>query len=417
MAHAQLLLVLLATLVTASRATVATNDNVTAVFRVNALPLSTSPSICYQTLLNNGIEKFEIASRRPPDAARLHLTELACLRNVRVLIDGLPSSASGAALPANYRTVANIKVKFSTLGRTSFDDNAGSCGQGRSRLTFTVPAGQAFTVVVENYPLADRTGPVNVWCARHQRDIHRIDLRLRPCVDYSPSSSPYSLSLISTVATTDNVTAVFRVNALPLSPSTSICYQTLLNNELACLRNVSVLIDGLPSSASGVALPANYRTVANIKVKFSTLLRPHVVKAQQRLRSPYISCVTRCQLHCCLAAGSCSHPQMIDVGTGNSVWVPNVSTCSTSSSWSCDSGGDYTYQLAAAAFNRTITVTTCVDNVGAWDTYLFAFPTQGSSCPFCPVRHWLGGGCLKAVGVVCLSQCQSGHDMQQLQAH
>ncbi|GFH29295.1 hypothetical protein HaLaN_27931, partial [Haematococcus lacustris] len=77
----------------------------------------------------------------------------------------------------------------------------------------------------------------------------------------------------ATVATTDNVTAVFRVNALPLSPSTSICYQTLLNNELACLRNVSVLIDGLPSSASGVALPANYRTVANIKVKFSTLVR------------------------------------------------------------------------------------------------------------------------------------------------
>ncbi|GFH17551.1 pherophorin, partial [Haematococcus lacustris] len=102
------------------------------------------------------------------------------------------------------------------------------------------------------------------------------------CVDYSPSSSPYSLSLISTVATADNVTAVFRVNALPLFPSPSICYQTLLNNgiekieiasQLACLRNVRVLIDGLPSSASGVALPANYRTVANIKVKFSTLVR------------------------------------------------------------------------------------------------------------------------------------------------
>ncbi|GFH17552.1 pherophorin [Haematococcus lacustris] len=102
------------------------------------------------------------------------------------------------------------------------------------------------------------------------------------CVDYSPSSSPYSLSLVSTVATTDNVTAVFRVNALPLSPSPSICYQTLLNNgiekievasQLACLRNVRVLIDGLPSSASGVALPANYRTVANIKVKFSSLVR------------------------------------------------------------------------------------------------------------------------------------------------
>ncbi|KAL6754160.1 hypothetical protein V8C86DRAFT_380228 [Haematococcus lacustris] len=102
------------------------------------------------------------------------------------------------------------------------------------------------------------------------------------CVDYSPSSSPYSLSLMSTVATADNVTAVFSVDALPVSPSPSICYQTLLNSgvekieiasQLACLRNVRVLIDGLPSSASGVALPANFRTVANIKVEFSNLVR------------------------------------------------------------------------------------------------------------------------------------------------
>ncbi|KAJ9505890.1 hypothetical protein QJQ45_017239 [Haematococcus lacustris] len=235
------------------------------------------------------------------------------------------------------------------------------------------------------------------------------------CVDYSPSSSPYSLSLVSSVATADNVTAVFRVNALPISPSPSICYQTLLINgiekieiasQLACLRNVRVLIDGLPSSASGVALPANFRTVANIKVKFSTLVRssgttitiigsgacsswPALFGGQPQGSFIYSVCFTKCPLHCCLAAGSCSNPQIIDVGLGNSVWVPNVTTCNSANTHECRffaTGADYTYQLAAAAVDRLITVSTCVDNVAAYDTILLAFPSQTSLCPDCPVR-------------------------------
>ncbi|GFH06225.1 hypothetical protein HaLaN_00821 [Haematococcus lacustris] len=112
--------------------------------------------------------------------------------------------------------------------------------------------------------------------------------------------------------------------------------------------------------------------------------RTHVVKSQQRLCSLCISCIIRCLLHCCLVAGFCSDPQIIDVGTGSSVFVPNVSTCNTASSWSCLGSNDYTYQLAAAAVDRLITVSTCVDNVAAYDTVLIAFPTQGSSCPTCP---------------------------------
>ncbi|KAJ9534915.1 hypothetical protein QJQ45_029596, partial [Haematococcus lacustris] len=446
--------------------TVATTDNVTAVFRVNALPLSPSPSICYQTLLNNGIEKIEVAS------------QLACLRNVRVLIDGLPSSASGVALPANYRTVANIKVKFSSLAGAVFDDDGGPCVGLRSQLTITALAGQAYTVVVEGW--ASRADGFNaeklvtLWqpysstpstpgssqhiittlatwdtvcevclhpkwarqrlmlnaahdqalqqlstkhavmqCAHHAKKSQcnskemqhhaaswtpGMQVRATGSKDYSPSSSPYSLSLISTVATADNVTAVFRVNALPLFPSPSICYQTLLNNGIEKIEIAS-------------------RTA-------TTLLPVHQLS----------------QLHCCLAAGSCSNPQVINVGIGNTVWAPDVTTCTPDavSSWSCRAAKDYTYQLAAASFDRRITVSTCVRNVVPWDTFLFAFPMQGSSCPTCPVRHWLGGVAswlwvtvmvarrlggvhIKAVGVgegVCRSHChQSGHIRQQLQAH
>ncbi|KAL6751489.1 hypothetical protein V8C86DRAFT_3142105, partial [Haematococcus lacustris] len=96
------------------------------------------------------------------------------------------------------------------------------------------------------------------------------------------------------------------------------------------------------------------------------------------------------------ASGICSDPQLIDVGTGTSVWVPSVSTCNTPSSWSCRGAKDYTYQLAAASIDRTITVSTCVDDVAAWDTVLYAFPTQGSSCPTCPagaVADDDGGSC------------------------
>ncbi|KAJ9534703.1 hypothetical protein QJQ45_013054 [Haematococcus lacustris] len=190
MAYAQLLLVVLVTLVTTSRAafpwcscvdyspssspyflslisTVATADNVTAVFRVDALPVPPSPSICYQTLLNNGIEKIEIAS------------QLACLRNARVLIDGLPSSASGVALPANFRTVANIKIKFPTLAVFERDDDSGFCGDGqangryRSRLTFTALAGQAFTVVVEGFP-TDVFGPMVLQAQQMQMEVLEV---------------------------------------------------------------------------------------------------------------------------------------------------------------------------------------------------------------------------------------------------
>ncbi|KAJ9535002.1 hypothetical protein QJQ45_029711, partial [Haematococcus lacustris] len=119
--------------------------------------------------------------------------------------------------------------------------------------------------------------------------------------------------------------------------------------------------------------------------------RTHVVKSQQRHCSLCNSCIIRCLLHCCLVAGFCNDPQIIDVGTGSRTFVPNLSTCNTTSSWACRRANDYTYQLAAAAVDRLITVSTCVDNVTAWDTVLFAFPTQGSSCFTCPVRHWLGG--------------------------
>ncbi|KAL6747641.1 hypothetical protein V8C86DRAFT_3033588, partial [Haematococcus lacustris] len=239
------------------------------------------------------------------------------------------------------------------------------------------------------------------------------------CVDYSPSSSPYSLSL------------------------------TLLNNgiekieiasQLACLRNVRVLIDGLPSPASGVALPANFRTVANIKVKFSSLVRssgttitiigsgacsswPALFGGQPQGSFIYSVFNWGTGVRCCPigapppspppspappppspspfppasgASGSCSNPQIIDVGTGSSVFVPSVSTCGTGNSWSCRKSNDYTYQLSAASVDRLITITTCVNNVGAWDTYLFAFPTQGSSCPTCPagaVEDDDGGPC------------------------
>ncbi|GFH06224.1 hypothetical protein HaLaN_00820, partial [Haematococcus lacustris] len=68
-------------------------------------------------------------------------------------------------------------------------------------------------------------------------------------------------------------------------------------------------------------------------------------------------------------------------------FVPSVSTCNTTSSQFCQAttGADYTYQLAAAAFNRTITVTTCVNGVAAYDTVILAFATQGTSCPNCPL--------------------------------
>ncbi|GFH14545.1 hypothetical protein HaLaN_10622 [Haematococcus lacustris] len=83
---------------------------------------------------------------------------------------------------------------------------------------------------------------------------------------------------------------------------------------------------------------------------------------------------------------SCSDPQTIDVGLGNSVWVPNVTTCNTASTQICiqfTTGADYTYQLAAADVDRDITISPFVGGVAVWDLIFIVFPTQGSSCPDC----------------------------------
>ncbi|KAJ9525549.1 hypothetical protein QJQ45_003094 [Haematococcus lacustris] len=97
------------------------------------------------------------------------------------------------------------------------------------------------------------------------------------CSDYAIGSSPYSLSLFSTTTSATNITATFVVNALDTPARPSTCFNILQDNgvekielasSISCLRNVRVLINGLPSSASGIDMPANFRTKANVKAKF-----------------------------------------------------------------------------------------------------------------------------------------------------
>ncbi|KAL6747649.1 hypothetical protein V8C86DRAFT_3033591 [Haematococcus lacustris] len=372
MAHAQLLLVLLATLVAASRAafpwcscvdyspssspyslslisTVATTDNVTAVFRVNALPLSSSPSICYQTLLNNGIEKIEIAS------------QLACLRNVRVLIDGLPSSASGATLPANYRTVANIKVKFSTLVRSSGTIitiiGSGACSSWPA-LFGGRPLG-SFIYAVFNWG----TGASASYSSPSGRACTSWSCRVANDYTYQLAAADVDRDITITTCV-DGVDAwdTF-LFAFPTQGSSCPTCPVAVSDDNGgpCgQRRSQLTITALAGQAYTVVVEG-----------FSTRIPGFTDDVSAR---------------------SCSNPQIIDVGIGSGSVIPSVSTCNTTSSQFCQgtTGADYTYQLAAAAFNRTITVTTCVNGVAAYDTVILAFATQGTSCPNCPLGRTFG---------------------------
>ncbi|GFH31528.1 hypothetical protein HaLaN_30590, partial [Haematococcus lacustris] len=51
--------------------------------------------------------------------------------------------------------------------------------------------------------------------------------------------------------------------------------------------------------------------------------------------------------------------------------------------WSCRDSPDFLYLLPSSSTARNITVDTCVDDVAAWDTFLFVIPVQPNTCFQC----------------------------------
>ncbi|KAJ9530340.1 hypothetical protein QJQ45_000687 [Haematococcus lacustris] len=103
------------------------------------------------------------------------------------------------------------------------------------------------------------------------------------CNDYAPASSPWAVRLEGTSNTTAALSATFVIeSAAPLSVAPSQCRSILtqriekieLQSSYSCLGVVYVYINGMASPASGASVPANSRSVANIKVKFNPTLAP-----------------------------------------------------------------------------------------------------------------------------------------------
>ncbi|KAL6749321.1 hypothetical protein V8C86DRAFT_1019288 [Haematococcus lacustris] len=82
--------------------------------------------------------------------------------------------------------------------------------------------------------------------------------------------------------------------------------------------------------------------------------------------------------------GHCSNASWWSFGAGTGMVInPGVSTCSYTSSSACRPARDYVYGFDAYHINRTVTVSTCVDGVGAWDTVLYVLTWSEDVC-YCP---------------------------------
>ncbi|KAL6744707.1 hypothetical protein V8C86DRAFT_2447463, partial [Haematococcus lacustris] len=341
------------------------------------------------------------------------------------------------------------------LAGAVFDDEGGPCGQRRSQLTITALAGRAYTVVVEGWAIrADRDDPVGqdpvvrcqdpegqnpvVWCqdpvgqdpvVRCQDPVGQDPVvRCQDPVGQDPvvwCQDPVGQDPVvrcQDPVGQDPVDPVVRCQDPVVRCQDPVGQDPVVRCQDPVGQNPVVRCqDPVVRCQDPVGRDPVVRCQDPLGQDLEVWCQDPVVWCQDpvgqnpvvRCQDPVVRCqdpVVRCQdpvsqdpvVWCQdpVSARSCSNPQIIDVGTGSSVFVPNVSTCNTTSSQLCQNittGADYTYQLAAAAFNRTITVTTCFTGAAAYDTVILAFATPGTSCPNCPLGRTSfddnGGSC------------------------
>ncbi|KAL6747227.1 hypothetical protein V8C86DRAFT_2915542 [Haematococcus lacustris] len=85
-------------------------------------------------------------------------------------------------------------------------------------------------------------------------------------------------------------------------------------------------------------------------------------------------------------AGHCRNPDVLVIDEPYMEIIPNVTTCSYTSSSACGSSSDYVYQIPPFSVDRSITISTCVYGVESWDTVLYVLNATSNACS-CP--SWL----------------------------
>ncbi|KAL6749306.1 hypothetical protein V8C86DRAFT_2850899 [Haematococcus lacustris] len=81
--------------------------------------------------------------------------------------------------------------------------------------------------------------------------------------------------------------------------------------------------------------------------------------------------------------GHCSNPDFRVIDERRMVVHPGVTTCSYTNSSACRASKDYVYRFAPYPVDRLMTVTTCVTDNPAWDTWIYVFPATNDACA-CP---------------------------------
>ncbi|KAL6755819.1 hypothetical protein V8C86DRAFT_170862 [Haematococcus lacustris] len=82
--------------------------------------------------------------------------------------------------------------------------------------------------------------------------------------------------------------------------------------------------------------------------------------------------------------GHCMNEDWNIFGPGiRTVRNPGFSTCSFTNNSACRSSRDYVHGIWKSSYTRNLTVSTCVDGVDPWNTYLYVYTWRGYTCS-CP---------------------------------